>query len=128
MNSKQSEAVAQAILGFVRGEVPWEEVGKFGILVKEIENGYDIKNPEQFVAIVRPRDVGQGLLHYQNDLKKLRSWAGLIMAGSSFIELDGEFEGTSEGELLLQALWDAWFGQEVKSEAISAAARLSGYS
>lgn len=37
-------------------------------------------------------------------------------------------QGTPEGELLLQALLDAWFGQEVKGEAISVAGRLSGYS
>lgn len=72
------------------------------------------------------KDVSQGLLSSWRRPDRLRSWAGIILAGSSFLELSEEFETTPEGDILLNSLWDAAFGDEVGQDAMNIAKDLAG--
>jgi hypothetical protein len=114
------------ILAFVRGEWSWEILGKAGIYIELREDRYEIDNPWQVTVEASLRDVAQGLLAYWRRPDQLKGWAGIILAGSSFLELSEEFEATPEGDILLNSLWDAAFGDEVGQDAMNIAKDLVG--
>jgi hypothetical protein len=121
MNAKDYTSV---IRSFVHGDLAKEELERIGIIIKSTEDGYEFSNPEQLVATVGLRDVAQGLLRFRSNRDALRDWAGLVVAGSSFIEFEPEFENKPEGDILLSTLWDVWFRQEVPDSAFGIAERL----
>jgi hypothetical protein len=123
MDSNRKTASSE-IRAFVRGELGREDVERLGIEIKEIEDGYEFTNPQNIVAKVSLQDVAQGLLRFRYDLEALRTWAGLVVAGSSFIDLDPDFEDCPNGEVLLDALWNAWFRQDIAEDAFVVAERL----
>lgn len=111
----------EAILSFVRGGCSWKSLERAGIYISLKDDGYEIDNPWRIVAKAYPRDLAQGLLVYRQTPDQLRRWAGIILAGSSFLGLSEDFETTPEGETLLNALWDAAFEDQVSPEAMSVA-------
>jgi hypothetical protein len=116
------------ILAFVRGDRSWETLGRAGVYIEIRGDGYEIDNPWKLTAKVYPRDVAHGLLVYRRTSYQLQRWSGIILAGSSFLDLSEEFDTTPEGDILLNALWDAAFGDEIPLEAISVAESLVGQS
>jgi hypothetical protein len=109
------------ILAFVRGERSWKSLEKAGVNIEIRDDGYEIDNPWQLSVEAHPRDVAQGLLVYRRMPDQLQQWAGIILAGSSFVDLSKEFGTTPAGDILLNALWDAAFGDEIGREAIKIA-------
>jgi hypothetical protein len=122
MDSDQKTASSE-IRAFVRGELGRKDLERLGIEIKEIEDGYEFTNHQDIVAEVSLQDVAQGLLRFRYDLEALRTWAGLVVAGSSFIEFGPDFEGCPDGEALLDALWNAWFRQDIAEDAFVVAER-----
>lgn len=111
------------ILAFVRGEESWGVLEKAGIFIEIKNDGYEIANPWQLIAKIHLRDMAQGLLAYHLASERMQQWASIILAGSSFLDLE-EFELSPEGDVLLNALWDAAFGEEVSQEAVNVARHL----
>jgi hypothetical protein len=93
--AENSEAT-QAILDFVRGSTSWRALERAGIFVELKGSGCEIDNPWNLVARIRLRDVAQGLLTHRRAPEHLQRWAGIILAGSSFLDLGNEFETTPE--------------------------------
>lgn len=123
MDSDQETALSE-VRAFVRGERGREDLEKLGIEIKEIKDGYEFANPQHIVAKVSLRDVAQGLLRFRSDLDALRTWSGLVLAGSSFIDFDPGFEGNPDGGVLLDALWNAWFRRDIGEDAFVVAEKL----
>ncbi len=123
--SQEIEA-AELILAFVRGERSWKVLEKAGVYIEFRPDGYEIDNPWKLTATASPRDVALGILVYYRSSEQLRRLAGIILAGSSFLDLSDEFETTPEGDVLLNALWDATFGDEINQEAVRVAEGLVG--
>jgi hypothetical protein len=119
-------ATPALILAFVRGGQSWEMLKKAGIYIELSDDRYEIDNPWQVTVEASLRDVAQGLLSSWRSPDQLRGWAGIILAGSSFLELSEEFEATPEGDILLSSLWDAAFGDEVGQDAMNIAKDLAG--
>lgn len=119
MNAEASELIR----AFVRGERSWRALEKAGVYIELRGDEYEIDNPWQLVVKASLRDIAQGLLAHRISNDQLRHWAGIILAGSSFLDLS-EFETTSEGNILLSAIWDAAFGDEVSQDAVNVAGRL----
>jgi hypothetical protein len=117
----EPESAHAIVLGFVRGELPWERVESLGIRMTRTDDGFDVSNPRQLVVEARLRDIAAGLLCYRDNAEALWHWASIVLAASAFLELGEEIENTPEGELLLNALWDASFRQEVDPNAFSTA-------
>jgi hypothetical protein len=111
---------AGLILSFVRGKSSWQVLERAGIYIEHKNDGYEIDNPWQLVVTIFLRDMAQGLMVYRRSPDQLQRWAGIILAGSSFLDFSEEFETTPEGDILLNALWDAAFGDEISQEALSA--------
>jgi hypothetical protein len=116
----------ELILAFVRGEQSWRTLEQVGISIKLEDDRYEIDNPWQMTVEASLRDVAQGLLAYWRRPDQLKGWAGIILAGSSFLELSEEFETTPEGDILLNSFWDAAFGDEVGQDAMNIAKDLAG--
>jgi hypothetical protein len=116
------------ILAFVRGEQSWGILEKASIYIDLRDDGYEIDNSWQVTVDASLKDVSQGLLSNWRSPDQLRGWAGIILAGSSFLDLSNEFETTPEGDILLTALWDAAFGDEVGKDAMNVAKGLVGQS
>lgn len=114
----------EIIRSFVRGKASWRALEGAGVYVEIKDDGYEIDNPRKVVSTAYLQDVSEGLLVYQQVPDQRRRWAGIILAGSSFLDLSEEFETTPEGDVLLNALWDAAFGDEVSEEALDAAKSL----
>ena len=111
------------ISDFVRGDRPWTDLAAAGIAVRWDGGRCEIENPRGVVAVATVKDLAQGLLALAGDPGRLRPWAYLVQAGSSFLDLD--VEGDPDGEALLGATWDASFGEPVAAEALHAAERIA---
>jgi hypothetical protein len=124
-SAEELATARETLRSCVRGHLPWEAVQDLaGIRVTPIAGGYTIENPRNVVATVGVRDVAEGLLRYRGDPIALKSWAFMIMGGSSLLDLEDDFEETPDGEALLDALWKASFLEEVDERSFSTAARL----
>jgi hypothetical protein len=113
------------ILQVVRGERPLAALSEAGLIVKSsYDRGgrrlvYDITNTRNTVAVAKAVDLAMGLLSYLDRPRELRRWAGLIQAGVNFLDID--VEDDPFGEILLDAVWSASFGELVSPEAVAAA-------
>ena len=112
----------ETILEFVRGERPWNELQAVGIRIKLDGDRCEVENPRQIIAVANAHDLAQGLLKYLSDREKLRTWAFIVQAASVFVDLD--VEQHPNGEVLLDALWNAAHGNPVAEESVQAAEQL----
>jgi hypothetical protein len=120
MTTKSGEQ--ELIRQVVRGERPWKDLGAIGIKIDFEGDRCAIENERGIVATADVHDLAEGLLAHVHGVHEVRKWAYLMEAGSSFLDLD--VEDHPAGEVLLNALWDASFGQPIPAEAIAAAERL----
>ena len=110
------------VLQFVRGERPWTDLAAAGITVHWEGYRCQIDNPRGVVAVAGVTDLARGLLALANDPDRLRKWAFLVQAGSSFLDLDVGDGPT--GEALLSAVWDASFGEPVSPAVLRSAEQI----
>jgi hypothetical protein len=122
MNAPPLPEEKEVILRVVRGERPWTDLGKLGIDVRIEGDRCTIRNPRGIEATADIQDLASGLLAHQGDPRALRSWAFVVEAGSPFLDLD--VEGDPAGEILLDALWKAGFGEPIPKQAVQTAERL----
>src|SRR5581483_7075458 len=104
------------ILQFVRGERPWTDLAGAGISVQWDGDRCEIENPGAVVAVAGLADVAKGLLTQVADPARLRKWAFLVQAGSSFLDVD--LDDNPAGDALMAAVWGASFGEPIDPEAL----------
>lgn len=118
-NTQPSDIVIQV----VRGERPWNALQEVGIDIAFQSGRCFIDNTAHVEATAQAHDVAQGLIAYQDNPSALRTWAWILLAGSPFLEL--ALEQHHAGEVLLEALWDASFGQPLSEYAKAVSAQLA---
>jgi hypothetical protein len=112
---KSTSAEDQEIVRrMVRGEIPWTQLKVIGISIDLEDGRCKIENPKGIVAKADVHDLAKGLLSYLHHPGKLREWAYLMEAGSTFLDLD--VEDHPSGEPLMQALWKASFGEPISED------------
>jgi hypothetical protein len=108
------------ILQVVRGERHWSDLATIGIeVVFEGDAIMRVKSPRGIEAVARSSDIASGLLAYRSNSVASQDWARVVLAGIPFLELD--LDEQPIGDILLDALSDARFGQEVSDQAYSVA-------
>jgi hypothetical protein len=100
--------VAEVIRAFVRGECGRSALASIGIRVSRYDNICEVDNPGKIMVQVPISDIASGLVRFRNLPKELQEWATLILTSSSFVGLD-LLNQHSQGDVLLNALWDASF-------------------
>ncbi len=110
----------EAILEVVRGSRPWRDLAALGVVVRLEDGRRTLMNPRGVTATVRFRDLARGFasLHHA---AALREWAFVVEA----LDVDWEGEGRPGGEWLLEALWDASFGNPIDATRIDAIVRMA---
>lgn len=111
------------IRAIVRGERDWTDLTALGIAVLPFEDGFEILNNDLVRGTVSASDVAVGMLRLSTDPIRLRHWAALLLAGSSFVDLD--VEGHANGDALLETLWDLSFGAPLTERALTLASRMA---
>lgn len=112
---------SDVILEVVRGERPWRELATVGIRITFDGNATHAENQRKVVAVARPADVAKGLIAHEANPLELQEWARVMLAGVSFLDLD--LEDQPDGDILLDALWNARFGRMVSDRAYQVAVR-----
>jgi hypothetical protein len=118
---------SNVILGVIRGEMPLTALAAVGIDV-HCENASCRLTSAKLPEVVAPSvfDVVSGLLANRGNPEELRLWAFFVLAESG-VDLR-KLESHAEGELLLNALWDASTGGSISENIIHLAERLEKHS
>lgn len=112
-------------LAVIRGELEWHvlqggdteiDFGGAALTVEERSVGVDAVRPEI-------TDIACGFIAHRSDRKRMKEWAGIVLALNR-IDL-GALEDHAEGELVLEGLWDASHGEELSVDFFQAIARLT---
>ena len=119
----QTYSFEAAVRRFVRGELAWQGLLSFGVLIQIEGSSIEITCDAEDAATIQLTDVVDGLLKWQSDPQELQLWAAIIQGAANFIDLEERFE-SREGEVLLEALWNAAFGGTVDETAIELAKRI----
>lgn len=114
------------IRAIVRGERDWTDLSGLGIAILPIEGGFEILNNDQVRGTVDASDVAAGMVQLSTNPSRLRDWASVLLAGSSFVDLD--LESHADGDALLQTLWDLSFGKPFTAQALALASRIAARS
>jgi hypothetical protein len=112
----------ETILNFVRGREPWTKLRTVGIQLDLSASSVQTKNTGGIVATADAYDVAEGLLTHIHDAEELRPWALILESGSDFLDL--ALEVHPAGEVLLDAVWKASFGDPIPDQAIRLAENL----
>jgi hypothetical protein len=100
--------VTKLVHDVVRGDRNATDLNKAGIRISRYDDVIEIDNPQRIFVKVSSKDIACGLLKFQSSLSELKKWAGLILASSSFIDLE-ELDNDPNGDALISALWDTTF-------------------
>ena len=116
--------MAATILGIIRGEKPLELLPELGINIASKRDSNELTT-EKSRVVVAPTvfDVAFGILRYARNEDELKKWAFFILADSGSIDLK-EVESHSQGELLIDALWNASSEGQVTDEVIELARKI----
>lgn len=109
---------------FVRGESEWQMLHTIGVSVEFDAECLKVEEPAR-APTYEPTadDVAAGLLAHWAIGTTLRDWASVLLA-TGMIDLSS-LEDHSDGEALLNALWDAAEGSEPTQQALDAARRVA---
>jgi hypothetical protein len=115
---------ANAILAIVRGEMPLSVLPELGIELTCREGNFELRSGPSNV-IVKPSisDIARGLLAHQFSQSDLRAWAFFVL-GESDIDLE-RIESDPQGEVLIEALWEASSTGEVGQAVLRIADNLA---
>lgn len=112
------------ILSVIRGEMPLSTLASVGIDLRSESGGRQLSSEEIPVVVVPSvADVASGLLAKGGNPDELRAWA-LFLLGQLNVDLS-KLESHAQGDLLLNALWDASFEGSVSETAIQTAENLA---
>jgi hypothetical protein len=110
--SAEGATAQETILQVVRGERPWTDLRTLGIDIRLEGNRCDTKNPQHLSATADVHDIARGFMAYRQDPRALREW-GFIMEA---LDVDLDVEQHPAGDLVLNALWDASFGNPIEAD------------
>jgi hypothetical protein len=118
-----SEANA-LILAAIRGEIPISALADIGINVV-CEAGSCKLESEMVPTVVTPTvlDIASGLLKYKSSTPELRLWSFFVLAESGSVDL-AKVESDPQGDLLINALWDASQDGKLTDNIVDAAENL----
>jgi hypothetical protein len=106
----------------VRGERPLGDLKLLGIHWQLEGNSCHVDNPRHITISVDIHDLARGLLYYLSQRNALREWALFIYAAD---DLDLDVEKHPQGEVVLDALWDASFSNPVDATVIETLKKLA---
>jgi hypothetical protein len=122
--SPGSATPQETILQVARGERPWTDLRVLGIDVRLEGNRCHVENPQHLEAAADVHDLARGLQAHRQDPRALREWAFVMES----VDVDLDVEQHAAGDLVLNALWDASFGNPIEADVwqtIEELARLS---
>lgn len=119
------------ILKVVRGEKPLADLKAAGVSLRfrkldHRSREINVKPHYEASLVVSPTavDLAKGLLSYQGRPKDLQDWGSFVL-GADLIELE-PLESDPDGDIILNAVWDAGFEGRLSHEGAQAARRLVG--
>jgi hypothetical protein len=108
------------LLEVVRGHKPWTVLQRHGLNVSYYDGSWEFGVESDPPLLVSPSDISEGLLGLSSRPREQREWASFILAASSLLDL----EYVQACDLLLEALWEATFGEPVQQSAYDLARSL----
>ncbi len=108
------------LLEVVRGHKPWPVLQRHGFKVSYYDGRWEFGVESEPPLQASLSDISEGLLRLLSKPHELSEWASFVLVASSLVDLE-DVEGH---DLLLEALWDASFGEQVKQPALRLANRL----
>ena len=115
-----ASTVEDAIRLVARGERPWTDLRAFGIELQP-EAGRAEQLPPAEVQITA-HDLALGFLSCCKDPVALREWAFVMQAVNADFE---PVESHPDGEIVLEALWKASFGDPLTEDQLEVMDRLA---
>jgi hypothetical protein len=98
----------------IRGDRPWTDLRTIGMSIKLDGDSWTFENPPGISATIDVQDVARGFLTHLSNPIALREWAFVVEA----LDLDLDVENQPQAETLLNAVWDASFGNPVPADVI----------
>jgi hypothetical protein len=114
----------------IRGERAWPDLAQIGITMQLEDPGIvadqlasccSVKNARNISFTADIHDLARGLVANRDNPKSLREWAMFIQAS----DVDLQVEDHPEGDVVLDAIWDAAFLNPIKPEAMKILERLA---
>lgn len=114
-----------ALRRIVRGEWPLKNLEWFGMVAQFEGNVCHVTFDSQVETVsAEIGDVAWGFIMYlSEDPEKLYQWAAFLLSPQAPLSL-GEVEAHPEGYLLLEALWNASYHEDIEKESIDFAERV----
>jgi hypothetical protein len=115
---------SRILKSFVRGEAECEALTALGAKVSFDVEQLQVTEPAD-APVYEPSvaDVATGLLAHSVAVRTLRDWARVLLA-TGMIDLRG-LEDHPDGEVLLEAVWDAAEGTEIVNRQLELVRRLA---
>ena len=123
---KEKPDIGAITLGVIRGDRALDTLTQIGIDIS-CEDGFYKLESGNFDVVVAPTasDLALGILRYTSRKKdELRKWAFFVLGESGAIDLS-KLESHPQGEVLIDALWEASFQGAIKSEVIALAEEIN---
>ena len=124
---EEQHRVNRKVIGVIRGELPLRELREIGIEIDSEDESLELHSGKLNLEVAPTvLDIALGLVRYGSnvlDRDDLRKWSFFLLAESGVIDL-GKVESDPDGELLLNALWDASFEEVVASQAVETAKKI----
>ena len=119
-----AESAEDLVGRLVRGDVPVETIERLGLTLLCEDDQYRLGGSGTTVVRAHIADVAAGVLkHAKAGRLERRRWSSVLLAASAVIDL-GELEDAADGEPLLEALWDAASGGEIRQDQLVIAERV----
>lgn len=117
--------ISDVIIRIVRGEVPWSSLRRYGVDVRKERNSWSWRLLPVIPRPVAPlaADVAAGLVALHSRPDSLKEWASFLLAASPFVTFDA-VTASSQGEALLEVLWDIQSGRDQNDHATKIAERV----
>jgi hypothetical protein len=114
---------ADEVIKIIKAEIPISILNKNNW--KTADESGDIKFQQLTDSIIKPQlsDVATGMIAYRDDKNSLQAWASFLLTTNS-IDLEN-FETETGGDILLNALWDANYGEPIPKNAFARAEELA---
>jgi hypothetical protein len=123
---EDARVIESLVIGFVRGERSWRELGQIGVSVAAGPGVFNLEADTTLpTVLVEAADVATGLVA-SHRLGADSTWAQTLLA-ATFVDLS-ELHVTRDGRTLLEAIWDVASGGRMTKRALQAANRLASTS
>jgi hypothetical protein len=122
---KEKPDIRAITLGVIRGELALDTLTEIGIDISSVDGSYKLESGNFDVAVApTASDLALGILRYTSRKKdELRKWAFFVLGECGAIDL-GKIEAHPQGEVLIDALWDASFQGVIKRDVIALAEKI----